>query len=66
MSKNTSLTKGADLTRERLEKRLAELQQERDAYVKQAEQQIATYNGAILMLEELLNGDGPDEDDSAE
>lgn len=59
MNKNT--TNKADLTREKLQQRLAALQQESDAYLKQAEQQLATYGGAIAMLEELLG-----EEDGAE
>jgi hypothetical protein len=48
------------LTRETLEKRRKSLVEERDAYIQQANQQIATFNGAILLLDELL-GDGQGE-----
>lgn len=58
MSKQTTVED--NLTREALEKRRKSLVEERDAYIQQANQQIATFNGAILLLNELL-GDGQGE-----
>ncbi len=58
MSKQTTVED--NLTREALEKRRKSLVEERDAYIQQANQQIATFNGAILLLDELL-GDGQGE-----
>lgn len=62
MSKQTT---SPTLTREALEKRHEELIQERDAYVQQANQQIATLNGAIAMLDELLTEHEPAGDQDA-
>ena len=57
MSKQTT---SPTLTRETLEKRRKSLVEERDAYIQQANQQIATLNGAIAMLDELLGEGGQD------
>ena len=53
MSKQTAVED--NLTREALEKRRKSLVEERDAYIQQANQQIATFGGAIAMLDELLD-----------
>jgi len=42
------------VTEERIQRRIAELRAERDKYLQQANAQLATYNGAIAALEELL------------
>lgn len=42
------------VNREEIEAKIAELTQELDNFVRQAERQIATYNGAIQGLEALL------------
>jgi TolA-binding protein len=39
---------------DKIRAKLNALQQQREAYIRQAEQQIATLNGAIAALEELL------------
>lgn len=39
---------------ERIQRRIAELKEQREDFVRQANQQIAALNGAISALEELL------------
>jgi hypothetical protein len=42
------------MDREMLQAKLAEIKRRREVFVRQAEQQVAAFNGAIDVLEELL------------
>lgn len=42
------------VTDEQIRQRIAEIEREREAYVRQAEIQIAAYGGAVQALEQLL------------
>jgi uncharacterized small protein (DUF1192 family) len=49
-------------TAESIEERIAQLETELETYVAEANQRVATYNGAIAGLRGLLNGQGPDDE----
>lgn len=57
----TTKTAEPTFTAESIRARIADLEQERDSFVQQANQQIAMLNGAIRGLEGLLSENGQEE-----
>ena len=51
------------MNKERIEQELALARGERDAFIRQAERQIAMLDGAILALERLLDNNGTADSD---